>query len=335
MELMDILCKKVSYQDHFSTEIKEKTLNEVLTEIKGKKHINKTNNLRKFYDKGDIDNYNYHKRNLPVVAFCGTFRSVRKKEFLNNYNYIIILDIDKLRVDELKRVKIALLNDQYVFSFWESPSKNGIKGLVFLKYNFNIIEDGEHYSHKVAFKQLINYFQATYKIELDISGNDITRLCFLSWDPELVLKDNVCPFEIEEDLSCKVNKNTTSKAIKQVKTKSKDIFHNPEGKNNHYHRKTMENIIKFLKKNKLSITKTYDDWYRVGFAIANSFTYDVGEKYFIELSQLDIEKYNEINCKNMLINCYENSRGKFKFNSIIHFASEKGFIYKKINTRST
>ncbi len=85
MELIDILSKKVSYQDHFWTEIKEKTLNEVLNEIKGEDHKDKTNNLRKLYNKGDLDNYGRCKRNLPGVTFCGSFRYVRKKEFLENY----------------------------------------------------------------------------------------------------------------------------------------------------------------------------------------------------------------------------------------------------------
>ena len=92
---------------------------------------------------------------------------------------------------------------------------------------------------------------------------------------------------------------------------------------------TMKNIIKYLTKNKLSITNSYDEWYRVAIIIANSFTYDVGEKYFLQLSQLDKSKYNEVECKNILIDCYENSRGEINFNSIIHLASEKGFKYNE------
>ena len=58
------------------------------------------------------------------------------------------------------------------------------------------------------------------------------------------------------------------------------------------------NILnKFLTKNEKSITFDYDDWLRVALAIAGSFTYEVGLRYFIELSKMDGIKFNENNCK--------------------------------------
>ena len=321
MELEELLNIKVSYQDHFWTEIKETTLKSVLNEISSEKYIRFTNFLREFYLKGDKENYGIHKRKLPVVTFCGTYKTERTKDFLEKYNYLVVLDIDKLGGIELVRIKESLSKDEYVFSYWESPSKDGIKGLVHLKYNFDIYKSVVDHSHKIAFNQLAEYFNEKHGIELDKSGSDITRLCFISWDKELVLKDKIVSFDVEnKPIPISINKKARIVKTRSLKNaSSKNILYNPSGKNNQYHRKTLKNITKYLTKNSLSITHSYEQWLRVAFAISNSFTYDIGLKYFIDLCKLDKDKFNETECKNLLINCYENSRGEIGFNSIIHF----------------
>jgi hypothetical protein len=335
MESRELLETEVSYQDHFWSEIKKANLRSVLSEIKSVKHEQFTNYLRGFYNNGDKENYGLHKRKLPVVTFCGTFETERTKEFLKNYNYLVVLDIDKLGISELERVKSLLLQDNYVFSFWESPSKDGIKGLVHLKYNFDINEVGIDISHKIAFSQLVAYFLKNYEIELDTSGSDFTRLCFISQDKYLVLKDDLESFNVDFKPIQNTPRQSDIKIPKVKGISSKDILFNPNGKNNAYHRKTIKDIIKYLTKNSLSITDSYEKWLRVAFAISNSFTFDVGVKYFIELCVLDPEKFNKIECSNLLINCYESTRGEIGFSTIIYLAVETGFNYKNINTKST
>lgn len=336
MELKELLKTNVTYLDNLWSGQKDTTLHSVLSEIKGKKHETITKYLRELYSKGDKEKYSLHKRQLPVTTFCASFINGRKKEHLNKYNSLIVLDIDKLGSLELQRVKEALLHDDYVFSFWESPSKDGIKGLVHLNYNFSFSEVGVDESHKIAFRQLVEYFEKNYNIELDTSGSDFTRLCFISQDTELILKEKVKSFDIEYKPFRKTSgksKGITTNIKKGVS--SQNALFNPIGKNNAFHRKTIKNIIKYLTKNSLSITNSYENWLRVAFAISNSFTFDIGLKYFIDLCILDKDKFDELECKNLLVNCYENSRGEIGFNTIIHLATETGFNYKNINAKST
>lgn len=335
METKELLKTELSYQEHFWTEIKKRDLLSVLNEIKTDKHEQFTNFLRVFYANGDKENYGLYKRKLPVVTFCGFFEKERTKEFLKNYNYIIVLDIDKLGELELKRVKSVLLNDNYVFAFWESPSKDGIKGLIHLKYSFDINEVGIDNSHKIAFSQLVNYFLENYSIELDTSGSDFTRLCFVSHDKDLILKNEIHSFNVEFKPIYNSTKESTIKAKKTKYISSKDSLLNPMGKNSPYHRTTIKNIIKYLTRNSLSITDSYEKWLRVAYAISNSFTYDIGLKYFIDLCILDTYKFSETECKHLLINCYENTRGEISFNTIIYLATITGFNYKNINAKST
>jgi hypothetical protein len=223
-----------------------------------------------------------------------------------------------------------------LLAFWESPSKDGIKGLVHLEFNNKYNELKIDEMHKAAFTHLYNYFKENYSIELDKSGSDFTRLCFISWDEGIVLKSDFKSFEIND---IEVRKQTNSIKIKSqskiINSPINDILFNPIGKNNQYQKQTIKKIISYLKKNSLSITYDYDDWFRVAFAIANAFTFDIGLKYFKELSKLDITKYNEYECEKFLKNCYEYSKGKIKFSLIINLSINKGFKYKNINTEST
>jgi hypothetical protein len=70
-------------------------------------------------------------------------------------------------------------------------------------------------------------------------------------------------------------------------------------------------------------------------AIANTFTYDVGEKYFLKLSSFDSKKYIETECKKFLKSCYESRNGAIKFRTIVYFANEKGYLTKKQRDRGS
>ena len=89
---------------------------------------------------------------------------------------------------------------------------------------------------------------------------------------------------------------------------------------------TIEKIIKYLKKNNKSITVTYTDWFRVALAIANSFTHEVGQKYYLQLCELDGDNYDEYKSKYLLDYCYANRKlGKIGFPTIVYLAKQAGF----------
>lgn len=328
--LTDLLEKKVSYQENTWSAIAfDTTIESILNNIKSDKYKTQVENLRQQLEKGNKEYYDNYKKKLPAVTFSATFDVKRTGENLKNYNPIIVIDIDKLDELQLKNTYEYLNNDEYVISFWRSPSNNGFKGLISIDYQFENSEIDIDTIHKSAFNKLSIYFLEKYNIELDKSGNDITRLCFLSYDNNLILKSKSNKFIITE-----------KEIITSVKSKSKDnnkiafasnldALHNPLKKNDTLDRKIMTDIIRFLNNKKLSITNKYEEWCKVGMAISNSFTYDIGIKYFLKLSALDNEKFNEIDCTNFLINCYETRKGSIKFSSIVYLANQKGYKTKK------
>lgn len=334
---LEVLNKRISYQANtWSSISKEHTIYETLLEIQSTKHKQQVTYLRDLLKSGDNEKYSSHKRTLPAITFCGTFYGERQKTKLKSYNYIIVLDVDKLDPNELARTKTCFQNDLNVFVYWESPSKEGLKGLVSLRYNFELNIDNIDRAHKSAFQKLSNHFKEKYNIELDNSGSDTTRLCFFSYDPTIIIKNEDNPFEINDiDLFPVSEKQEKSKTVKLIHSSNQDALNNPKDRNKPGDRYTISAIIKCLEKKKLSITQSYDEWYKVAMAIANTFTYDVGMKCFLKLSSLDKEKYNEINCKNFLLNCYESRSGAVKFSSIVYFANGKGYKTKKQRDRGS
>lgn len=326
-----ILIKKVSYQDNaWSPICKELIIKEVLNDIKNGKYASQINSLRDLIKEENLEEYNIHKKSLPAVTFCGLFDGRRKRESIKNYNQLIVIDIDKLDEGEFIRVENVLETEKLVFSFWESPSKKGIKGLVNISYNFSLNEKELDNTHKSAFVKLQKYFLDSHNIKLDESGSDTTRLCFLSYDPHLKLKSEVVSFEIDKTDILKFPGIIKPKGSIVKTITRRNALYNPANKNKPIDRKTIQSIVRFLTKRNLSITYTYEEWYRVAYAIANTFTYEIGKNHFLSLSKLDEDKYNEVDCKNLLIYCYENSSGNINFSTIIYYANKKG--YKRIGS---
>lgn len=333
----DILARRTSFQiNAWSSLSKEMTIKEVLLDIQSDKHRYQVLSLRKLLIEDKKGEYTTHKRTLSAVTFCGTFDGERKKPKIKEYNSIIVLDIDSLDEEELKRTKTCLLREPIVFSFWESPSKTGLKGLVSLSYCFELARENIDRAHKGAFQKLAVYFKEKHNIELDNSGSDTTRLCFLSYDPSIVIKTGIVQFEVTESDLMPVIEPKGRVATRELEfINNKDALYNPANRNKPSDRYTIGSIIRFLENKKLSITYTYAEWYKVAMAIASTFTHEVGEKYFLKLSSFDKTKYDEVNCKNFLVSCYQSMTGEVTFRTIVYFANKKGYITKKQKDKGT
>lgn len=119
------------------------------------------------------------------------------------------MDIDKL--ESVDTIKESLRLDPYVMATWISPSGNGLKALFYLEYDKPYPKaDAWIYHEYCAFPKIENYLRDTYCINIDKTGGDITRLCFVSYDSEIHLKSDFEPFCVKCDLS--------EKSIKRIRT---------------------------------------------------------------------------------------------------------------------
>lgn len=307
-----------------SKAVEHPLLGRALADIRDGKQKEKVLRMREVVEL-DHDRYDAIKGTLPANIFSGRF--VGGHGAVNNveYNRLLTLDIDKLDAEQLVKVRQDLEEDEHVFAFWLSPSGKGYKGLVPLDYGDADIED-KVYWHREAFKQLEKYFGEKYGIELDIHCKDVPRLCFVSYDPNIMVKDEVSPFRvepIEEVVKAKKESEKHRKAF--INYQGANYKRNVPGRNQQKDRDTVASIVKYLEKRKVSITQSYSDWFSVAMAIVTTFNYDLGEKYYLRLCRLDGARHNEGESISMLRYCYEHSNFEITLGTLIYLAQRKGY----------
>lgn len=171
---------------NFNEVVETKDILKILDDIKTGVYINPITYLRKSLADNKMEAAERAKKSLPAFTPSATFKRGRKMEFLTKYNPLVVLDIDKLPKEKLKECRKTLLEEPLVFASFLSPSGNGIKILVQI--------ETEKENHKETFLALQKHFEELLQVEIDKSGKDITRLCFVSFDPELFLNENSTVF---------------------------------------------------------------------------------------------------------------------------------------------
>lgn len=137
----------------------------------------------------DPEAYDKEKLSLPFFTMAGTFSKRNKAGFLMPSGYII-LDIDGLPVDQLSEIRARIESDQHAAICFLSPSGVGLK----VAFRVSISNDIEC---KAAFAAISEYFRSKYQIELDQSGKDISRACFISFDPVIYYNPDAVQFGYE------------------------------------------------------------------------------------------------------------------------------------------
>lgn len=129
----------------------------------------------------DVNRYRILKKDLPYFT-CGSFYpAFRKKENFSSIS-LFVLDLDHLLQQEIDAdtLKETLRKDEQVLAFFDSPSKDGLKII------FALQEPCSDSALFTAFyKIFITFFAKKYSLEkvLDSKTCDVSRACFISWDP--------------------------------------------------------------------------------------------------------------------------------------------------------
>lgn len=311
-------------------------IGQVLAAIRGSYYETQVRNIRGLIAQGKKAEADELKGNLPAVTFCATFQGRRLSGLCQHYNSLMVIDIDKLEGDEVQRVQECLEESAVVACYWKSPSGKGWKGLVPLNYlhqkeNMDVVD-----MHHWAFIKLEEFFKTKYAITLDGSGKDITRLCFMSWCPELRLKDNFSLFDVDLDemLEYYKHQNKSGGGKQMVRQSSGEPiqWNMVDGQKQDdrlgtpYDRTNLERIYKFLSSHGLSITSTYEDWVKVAFAIAHTFHSVYGRKMFLKFCELDGPGHNAARSERLIYDAYKTGGKRSDFSTIMYLAQRKGFI---------
>lgn len=160
------------------------SLADVLDDIRTCRYAEKINLLRTLYpcgshpDKSASEEYRNKKKELPAFTASGIF-SGRKATDLILHSGFICIDLDKL-VGIVQRVRADLKKDPHIAWGFVSPSGEGLK--------IGVPIDGK--KHLEEHRAVQEYFLSKYKLQIDPSCKDVSRLCFLSSDAALWVRQD-------------------------------------------------------------------------------------------------------------------------------------------------
>ena len=134
--------------------------------------------------------YDQAKKELYAIMFNGTFTE-RNANGLVEHSGLCILDFDGYPTDEImESERQRLINDHYVMIVFMSPGGKGWKAVI-------RIPKSTASEHKRRFIAYADYFKSDY---FDRKNQDVSRVCFESYDPHIYYNEFCQVFEgISED----------------------------------------------------------------------------------------------------------------------------------------
>lgn len=129
--------------------------------------------------------YDEGKKCLPAVTWAGTFKA-RCKAGLVAPSGLVVVDLDHIG-DKMPIVRAVLVADPSVVACFTSPSGDGLKAVA-------AVSDTS--DHGRAWRAVADRVKAETGIEPDPTGKDVSRLCFLSHDPNAYHNPAPVPVDI-------------------------------------------------------------------------------------------------------------------------------------------
>lgn len=198
----------------------------------------------------DPERYSQEKLSLPAVTWSGTFR---RRKHLIQHSGLVVLDIDNT---DVKRLIREMHNEPSLLFGFISPSGKGMKLVI-------PIDPVPRYAreHKAAFQAVCTYFSdrrfaidtnTSGELEIDTSGSDVNRLCFLAYDPQAIYNPNATPIPWRfSDPSPPPQKTSNPK--------------HPSFKNSQYNSEVDLEVLDYIPRD-----APYETWLMVGMAIKDA-----------------------------------------------------------------
>jgi predicted P-loop ATPase len=194
------------------------------------------------------------KKKAPAFTASGTFPKNRKANELGTHSGLIAIDFDSL--EDIDHARSELYADEYTFAGFVSIGGGGLCVLVKI--------DGS--KHIQSFKGLEHYYFTKYNLQADQQCSDVSRLRFISYDPDMYLNPNSKKFT--ELPKSNKGRPAQGKATKNFVSTNSDI----------------EYVVNQIQQTKTDITASYDDWISIGLGLKAQIG-EAGKEYYHAISQ--------------------------------------------------
>jgi len=241
---------------------------------------------------------------LPAFTASGIFNGSRTENSLINHSGLLQIDVD----NDLTAIsnKNKIYSDKFIYCGFISPSGNGLKLIV----KISPVKE----KHKMYFNALCKYLDNTYNFQTDKSVKDISRLLFVSYDPELYINENseiFTEYETPEEnkvikASVKHEHTPVNRATPPDKDKTADV----------------EKVLIEIENKQLDITQGYDNWLKIGFALSEYFG-ESGREYFHRISRF-YPDYDKDATNAQFDECLKQRRKGVNIESLFYYAKQYG-----------
>ena len=218
------------------------------------------------------EDYKLTKQQLPGATLSGLF-SRRKGDCLIQHTGFVAIDIDlgdNTSIGNFGTILRTLRHRAEVAMYMRSCSGTGYFALIPLAYP-------EH--HKEQFRALQKEY-AAMGIVLDNACSDITRIRFASYDEHPYVNEQAIPY-MGVDLGSQTLAPRAAVYGGHVDSMDSKV-------------QAVETLVSKLERHHIDITDSYNDWYRIGFALAN-LPNPIGRQMFHRVSAI-CKKYNPQEC---------------------------------------
>ena len=160
---------------NFTIPVEKKSLLLIGKDIISDKYKTEVEEIRNLIAQGNKAEADNKKKQLLAFTPSAVFTEKRQMPFLEMYSGFVHLDFDKLTPEQLQTAFAIISKISYTSLCFISPSGNGLK--VFVEVSTEL----EH--HDIAYLQVQKYYEDATGLKADPSCKDVTRLCFMSHDP--------------------------------------------------------------------------------------------------------------------------------------------------------
>ena len=193
----------------FSAVAGETNLSTLLSNIRGGAYFPAVHKVEEQLRLGDLAKANAIKKQLPFFTLTGNYHTVRQSHSLIRYNPVITIDVDDLEDGRIEGVRQALASDPDVLAFFLTPKRHGFKSFLYLRteyarrlrqtaFSVPVITYSElEKHHSLMYEAARLHIEQVTGVEVDVSGKDIGRGFFASFDVQAYFNTELLG-EIEE-----------------------------------------------------------------------------------------------------------------------------------------
>lgn len=284
------------------------TLRQFLTSTR---HRDQIIALRAHTDKKERDAL---KKHLPAATISGTFTK-RAAGNIETYNGLVCLDFDAADNTDASPAKMKHILAGFDEVAYAATSVGGAGVFAIIPTN-----NTDPTAHAAVVDLLGDVIHTATGLTYDRACKDVSRLRFISYDPEAYINPNPAIFDAVRLIVLK-NEQENNRPPRPLVIRKTPKNDGVAGKQDRT-RERVEALVAAVEQSRKDLTAHYDDWIKLGFAIAAHFGMD-GEDYYQRLSQFH-EKYDHQETSKKYADFVRNGR-KIKIGTFFRILENNGF----------